>query len=100
LPNQPEAVLDSCIDDMLAGRDWSASLPQEEKLRAEVLGLMEVALKVVHLAAITASIEPAQKRRVWRKVERDTSIRQSRIRSIALYRLPLLPPLWIRPEAC
>jgi len=60
---------------------------------------MEVALQLVRSATLTAPIQAAQRARIWRRVEQKGHV-GGRLRAIALYRLPYLPPLWIRPEAC
>ena len=97
--NSSAALLDHCIDDLLNGRDWSQRLPADPKTRAEIDQLMEVAVVVRNLAAATAGIEQPTKHRLWSRIKRDARP-ASRLRAVAFYRLPYLPPLWIRPEAC
>lgn len=100
MPTQPEEALDQCIDELLAGRDWQSRLPDEPNQRREIVALMDVARHVLHLAALTTRIQPAQSARIWRAVKPGSGTRRGRMRAIAFYRLPYLPPLWIRPQAC
>lgn len=97
--NSSAALLDHCIDDLLNGRDWSQRLPAEPKQRVEIDRLMEVAVVVRHIAAATAGVEKPRKQRLWSRISRGVRP-ASKLRAIAFYRLPYLPPLWIRPEAC
>ena len=90
------ADLDACIDALIAGQPWETLLPADDAKRGEVLEVMAVAQRLLSLAKATPSPEPASKRRIWRHA----SARFSVLKAIALYRLPFLPPLWIRPEAC
>ena len=86
------AALDACVDALLAGQAWELLLPFDEADRAEVLSLMVVAQRLVSFSKVAARPEPARKQRMWRQV----SARFSMLRAIALYRLPVLPPLWIQ----
>ena len=97
--NWSAALLDLCIDDLLRGRDWSQRLPADREPRVEIEELMEVAVVVRHLAAATAGIEQPARHRLWSRIRRDVRP-VSKLRAFAFYRLPYLPPLWIRPEAC
>ena len=90
-----EEALDECIDVLLAGGAWEGVLPAEEQVRREVSGLMAVAQQLLRFARATAAPAAEQRVRVWRRVRDGRSL----IRRIAFYRLPYLPPLWIRPEA-
>ena len=96
---QLEAALDLCIDELLAGNDWLLVLPVDAAQRRELSALMEVARQLVRVAAATAPIHAAQRARIWRRVE-ERSFKGNWLKAIAFYRLPYLPPLWIRPEAC
>lgn len=98
-PHEPlrEIALDRCIDRLLAGEPWDRALPPDPILRGEVASLMEVAEDLHDLAGRTVHLRTARKERIWRRV---SGSRQGLIRRIAFYRLPYLPPLWIRPEAC
>lgn len=100
MPTQPEEALDRCIDELLAGGDWQSRLPDEAEQRKEIAALMDVARHVLRLAAMTGRIQPAQTARIWQSVKPQPGSRRDRMRAIALYRLPYLPPLWIRPQAC
>jgi len=91
-----EASLDGCIDRLIAGEAWERSLPAAEPERSEVAGLMQVAERLLALARVTAAPEPTRRQRIRRRLEGPRNI----IRQIAFYRLPYLPPLWIKPEAC
>jgi hypothetical protein len=92
-----EIVLDRCIDRLLAGEAWEPTLPADPVVREEVASLMEVAEDLQVLAGRATHLRPARKERIWHRV---SSSRRGVIRRIAFYRLPYLPPLWIRPEAC
>lgn len=92
-----EAVLDACIDELLRDGDWEAALPDELDVRGEVLSLMPVARALSALAGRGGQLTRARKERIWEKVSYS---RRGLIRRIAFYRLPYLPPLWIRSEAC
>lgn len=98
-PHEPlrEIALDRCIDRLLAGEAWERSLPADPVVREEVASLMEVAEDLHDLAGRTTHLRTARKERIWRRV---SGSRRGLIRRIAFYRLPYLPPLWIRPEAC
>ena len=92
-----EAALDRCIDELLAGADWEAVLPAEPTIRQEVTTLVPVARALLALAGRSGNLTRARKERIWERVSQS---RIGLIRRIAFYRLPYLPPLWIRPEAC
>ncbi|MGE3076114.1 MAG: hypothetical protein AB7N24_09555 [Dehalococcoidia bacterium] len=103
MPTQSESAehaLDVCLDALLAGQDWTWDLPANGTDRAAVASLMEVAIEVLRVAQLSAQIETARRVRLWQRIANQTSQKQGRLRSIALHRLPYLPPLWIRPEAC
>ncbi|MGE0598648.1 MAG: hypothetical protein AB7J35_02320 [Dehalococcoidia bacterium] len=103
MPTQSESAeraLDVCLDCLLAGKDWNENLPGGAAERAVVASLMEVAVEVLRIAQLSTRTESARRRRIWQRVASQTTQKQSRLRSIAFYRLPYLPPLWIRPEAC
>lgn len=95
--SRSEAALDACIDELLQDGDWEAALPEEPAVRSEVLSLMPVARALSALAGKGGQLTRARKERIWEKVSYS---RRGLIRRIAFYRLPYLPPLWIRPEAC
>lgn len=88
--------LDACIDALIAGQPWETLLPADDAQRGEILDVMAVAQRLLSLSKETPRPEPARKLRMWRHA----SARFSVLRAIAFYRLPFLPPLWIRPEAC
>ena len=92
-----EAALDICIDELLAGADWEAALPTEPAVRQEVLHLLPVARALLALAGRSGQLTRARKERIWERVSQS---RTGLLRRIAFYRLPYLPPLWIKPEAC
>lgn len=98
-PHDPltEIALDRCIDRLLAGESWERALPPDPVVRGEVASLMEVAEDLHDLAGHTSHLRPERRERLWRRV---SGSRRGLIRRIAFYRLPYLPPLWIRPEAC
>lgn len=93
---QKETSLDECIDRLIAGESWAGDLPAQQPERDQVAGLMRVAERIVILARETAPPAVGQRQRIRRRLEGPRSI----IRQIAFYRLPYLPPLWIKPEAC
>lgn len=102
MPSQAEptaTLLDHCIDDLLDGRDWNRRLPSEPSARARLSELMEAAVAVYEAAASTPRMESPRRARLWSRIARNSKT-ISRLRAIAFYRLPYLPPLWIRPEAC
>lgn len=102
MPSQAEpaaVLLDHCIDDLLKGRDWSQRLSKDEPDRGRLHELMHVAAAVHRAASTTPRIEKPARVRLWSRVTRESRA-TSRLRAIAFYRLPYLPPLWIRPEAC
>jgi hypothetical protein len=88
-------ALDACLDALMAGEAWRTLLPEDEADRAEVISLVAVAERLLAFSHTASRPEPARKARMWRQV----SARFSVIRSIALYRLPYLPPLWISQAA-
>jgi hypothetical protein len=92
-----EVLLDRCIDQLLAGEPWQGALPAESRARTEITGLMDVAERLHNLAGHTTGLERPRKEHLWRRI---ATARRGLVRRIALHRLPYLPPLWIRPEAC
>ncbi len=98
-PHEPlkEIALDRCVDRLLAGEAWERVLPADPVVREEMASLMDVAEDLRVLAGHTTHLKTARKERIWRRV---SISRRGVIRRIAFYRLPYLPPLWIRPEAC
>jgi hypothetical protein len=97
-PEPPrDVVLDHCIDRLLAGASWEGALPAEPRARTELAALMDVAEQLHELASHTAPLQRPRKERLWRRI---AVARRGLVRRIALHRLPYLPPLWIRPEAC
>jgi hypothetical protein len=84
--------LDACVDALIAGKPWETLLPDDAAERIEVISLVAVAQRLLAFSKTASRPEPARKARMWRQV----SARFSVIRSIALYRLPYLPPLWIQ----
>jgi hypothetical protein len=92
-----EVALDLCIDALRAGDDWAPLLPGDEPGRSDVAGLVGVAEKLFAAAKVMPVARPSWKQATWQRLNSVFSV----IRAIALYRLPYLPPLWIRPaEAC
>ncbi len=96
LDSESLAALDSCVDAILAGVDWHPYLPDSEEQREEVVRLVAVAERLLALAKSTPAAPTGWKQAAWRRLRTKMSI----IRAIAFYRLPYLPPLWIKPEAC
>ena len=92
--SKKEAVLDGCVDRMLAGERWESSLPDGGD--EEVSALMAVAERISALSRVTAAPEISRRQRIRKRVENPRNL----LRQIALYRLPYLPPLWIKREAC
>ena len=90
------ALLDDCLDLMMQGRAWEEIVQGDDPTHDEIRRLMGVALGILHLARATPGADVECRRRIW---NRANSVRGV-IRRIAFYRLPYLPPLWIRPEAC
>lgn len=91
---EKEAALDQCIERMLAGEPWQANVP--EGADDEVFQLMAVAERIYAVAGVTAAPEASRRLRIRKRLDAPRSL----LRQIAFYRLPYLPPLWIRPEAC
>ena len=89
-----EAVLERCIERMLDGQRWDLDVP--EGTDEEVFALMAVAERIHAAARVTAAPETSRRQRIRNRLEAPRSL----LRQIALYRLPYLPALWIRPEAC
>ncbi len=97
VPETTRAVhLDTCLDNLFAGAACSECPADSEAERLELMALVRVAEGLRQLASATPGPGPAQRRRIRRRLEAPRSI----IRQIAYYRLPYLPPLWIRREAC
>lgn len=88
--------LDACIDRLIAGERWAGDLPTQQPDRDQVAGLMQIAERILGLARETAPPEVGQRQRIRKRFEGPRGI----LRQIAFYRLPYLPPLWIKPEAC
>ena len=93
---QREAVLDACIDRLITGRDWQMALPPAAGEQGEVPALMQVAERLLALARVTAGPEMTRRERIRKRLQGPRNI----ILQLAFYRLPYLPPLWIKPEAC
>ena len=91
---EKEAALDQCIERMLAGEPWQSRVP--EGADHEVFALMGVAERIYAVARVTAAPEVSKRQRIRNRL----GVRPSLLRQIAFYRLPYLPALWIRPEAC
>ncbi len=91
---EKEAALDKCIDRMLAGDRWEANVP--DAADDEVLELMAVAERIYAVARVTAAPEVTRRHRIRNRIGAPRNL----LRQIAFYRLPYLPALWIRPEAC
>jgi hypothetical protein len=94
-----EVVLDQCIELLFAGRDWEAALPQDGRFARELREMMAVAAQLARIARLAPHLQEAQRRRIWNRIESRIPERRSVVKRIALYRLPYLPALWIRPEA-
>ena len=88
-----EALLDDCIDRLIDGKAWDDLLPEDH--RVEVGGLMNVATIVLAFARGVSGPPGRARKAVWERVKN----RRSLLRTIAFYRLPYLPPLWLKPEA-
>ena len=97
VPESTKAIhLDRCIDRMLLGGNCEECPAESEAERMELMALVQVAEALRNLGRTTAGLEATQRQRIRRRLERPRNI----IRQIAFYRLPYLPPLWIKPEAC
>ena len=62
----------------------------------EVFALMAVAERIHAVARVAAAPEATRRQRRFKRLDSPRNL----LRQIAFYRLPYLPPLWIRPEAC
>ena len=91
---EKEAALDQCIERMLAGERWEANLP--DGVDDEMFALMGVAERIYAVARVTAAPEVSRRQRIRSRL----SVQRNLLRQIAFYRLPYLPPLWIKREAC
>ena len=89
-----EAILERCIERMLVGERWEACVP--DGADDEIFALMDVAERIYALARVTAAPETSRRQRIRNRLEAPRSL----LRQIAFYRLPYLPPLWIKREAC
>lgn len=69
IPPEKLQMLDACIEQLLAGRDWRRALPTDQS-RAEILALMEVAEWLVESAGRTPRPPEHVRRRVWDRVAR------------------------------
>ena len=92
--SEKEAILDRCIERMLDGERWD--LDEPEGTDEEVFALMAVAERIHAAARVTAAPETSRRQRIRNRLEAPRSL----LRQIAFYRLPYLPPLWIKREAC
>ena len=86
-----EIELDEQVDQLLADEPFAHT--SDPDLRA----LLGAAARLSSLAAATPTAPAATRRKVWDRVAHNKGT--SKLRAIAFYRLPYLPPLWIRPEA-
>ena len=89
---QLERDLDHQVDRLVAGK--SAVSYGDADLRA----LVATAQLLSSLAATIPAAKPSTRLRTWHRLFESKGA--SKVRAVALYRLPYLPPLWIRPEAC
>lgn len=97
VPEMTKAVhLDSCIERVLEGGTCGECPAESEAERMELKALVYVAEALRDLGRTTAAPEAARRKRIRRRYEGTKGV----IRQIAFYRLPHLPPLWIKPEAC
>ena len=92
--SEKEAILDRCIERMLVGERWEAYVP--DGADDEIFALMDVAERIHAIARVTAAPETSRRQRIRNRLEAPRSL----LRQIAFYRLPYLPPLWIKREAC
>ena len=83
--------LDEQIDRLLADEPFTHT--HDAHLRA----LLGAAARLSSLAGKIPAAPAATRRRLWDRIHNKGT---SKLRAFALYRLPYLPPLWIRPEAC
>lgn len=90
-PVQLESDLDHQVDRMIAGK------PVVSYGDADLRALVATAQLLSSLAATVPQVKPTARLKTWRRLFESKGA--SRIRAIAYHRLPLLPPLWIRPEA-
>ena len=89
-----EAILERCIERMLVGERWEAYVP--DGADDEIFALMAVAERIHAVARVTAAPETSRRQRIRNRLEAPRSL----LRQIAFYRLPYLPPLWIKRGAC
>lgn len=91
-----ETTLDQCIDRLVAGQDWRDLVDERDERTHEVHGLMDVAQGLLLLAGHATGLDRRGRDRIRRRI----TTTQSMIRRILFYRIPHLPPLWLKPEAC
>jgi hypothetical protein len=96
VPDSLEATLDHCIDRLVAGEDWRDLVDERRPESTEVTHLMEVAHGLLLLASHATGLDRRGRDRVRRRIRTTHSM----IRRILFYRIPCLPPLWLKPEAC
>ncbi len=94
MPDSLERTLDQCVDRLVAGQDWR-DLAEGEHAE-ELHSLMDVAAGLLHLASQVTRLDRRGRERIRSRVRNA----QSTIRRILFYRIPFLPPLWLKPEAC
>jgi len=90
-PAQLESDLDQQVDRLIAGK------PAVSYGDADLRALVATAQLLSRLAATIPASKPSTRLNIWRGLFESKGA--SQIRAIAFYRLPYLPPLWIRPEA-
>ena len=91
-----EIALDLCIDALMAGDSWTELVPNDEPAHSDVSSRVAVAERLFAAAKVMPAPRQTWKQATWQRLNSLLAV----IRAIAFYRLPYLPPLWIRPEAC
>ncbi|MEX0781871.1 MAG: hypothetical protein WD557_04415 [Dehalococcoidia bacterium] len=112
-----ELALDACIDRLVSGGDWQATLPSDHEARRDVLGLLAVAGKLVEVASLHVTPAVEMKQRVWRRVTTSSDLatnhgffrrltafkvlysppsRPGALERVLFARVPGVPPLFVR----
>jgi hypothetical protein len=92
MPDPLEKTLDHCIDRLVAGEDWQELA--EGQHAEELHSLMDVATGLVLLAGHVTRLDRAGRARIRSRVRSTEGL----MRRVLFYRIPFLPPLWLKPE--